>query len=154
MIPPPREKKRKGPGTDLICPGERCDARLGIRQGSFSPVTSLEPGYTSEPSERYQSGNWWRPALKDRMKRKPRARDLRKAYKPGLSFAPMFSPPRSLLDTDSEARARRAPRVGLWPGSQIVVCYKCQEPTSIEIKPPTWMELPPPPFRPPNSLFR
>lgn len=135
MMLPVREKRTKEGSTALICPGEGCAARLGTSDRGLSLGKSLEPGYTIEPNERYRHGVWWRLDLEGRKRRRPRVRDLRKADKSLFSFRTIVSPPRPLF-ARRNARADRAPRVGLWSGSHIVVCYECDREASIEVERP------------------
>lgn len=136
MLLPVREKRTQQGSTALICPGEGCEARLGTSDRGLSLWITLEPGYTSGPNERYRHGVWWRLDLEERKRRKPRARDLRKADKSVFSsFRAIVSPPRPLF-TRRNAHADRAPRVGLWSGSHIVVCYECDHEASIEVERP------------------
>jgi len=155
MILPVREEERRRGRTDLVCPGKGCDARLGIRQGLLSPGTTLESGYTYEPNERYRPGTWWRLDLKERLRRRPRAKDLRKRAAAQQQKGPFtFSPPGLPFPSEAGPGIRRPPRVPLRSGSHIVVCDKCEQAASIEVEPPTGIELPVSPFRLPDSPFR
>ena len=67
----------------LFCAGEGCDARLGERTvfedeaGRNTDRTTLEPRYTNEPHDEYDTGTWWR-ARSGGYKGMARGRDIRK----------------------------------------------------------------------------
>ena len=63
---PAREKPIKSrPPSDgryymsILCPGEGCRERLGVRRPWIYEDVELEPGYTQDRDDRYPPGEWW-----------------------------------------------------------------------------------------------
>ncbi len=43
----------------ILCPGEGCRERLGVRTPWIYEDVILEPGYTQDRDDRYPPGEWW-----------------------------------------------------------------------------------------------
>ncbi len=43
----------------ILCPGEGCRERLGVRTPWIYEDVNLEPGYTQDRDDRYPPGEWW-----------------------------------------------------------------------------------------------
>ncbi len=129
-----REKAPRGRPDEvhIFCPGDGCDARLGIRyiNPNGTQNLSLEPGYTEV------APRTWRRLNTDRYRGVPRGRTVRRQGRWRLKLKAEGRPVGLSEDeirkiTEDATLGRSPQRTQLAPGSHKVFCYRCGAPVRV-----------------------